>query len=852
MRIDHITLVGYRRFGLNNISVISLTFKEILQLILGTNGSGKSSLIEQLTPLPADPKDFTKEGSKTIRITHRGNTYVLTSKFINGNKHSFIKDTEEMNPGGTGTAQKELVRQEFGLTPDIHELLTNQETFTSMSPSRRREWFMQLSDTDYDYAFRVYNKLKERSRDISGALKLAKKRLVTEIAKVISADDEKRLTDEVNETLTELELLQSVRAPVDKPVAEYQSILQRHMDELTRLSTRLLRIRLIAPYGTNPEIMPQRNEWGELKLSGFTSLEEIDTVINHYKSQESVKQILINGAVTEHGKLSETMDVLIKTGAEGTKALVEKRQRLHNARLEILGKRKLDFATSDPQSATNALEAVSEQLQAIFSAIPSNEDKRYTQARLGEVQQLMFDTQTKRGNHAMMLQGYQRDARHMENHKTMATISCPACSHTWVNGYSEESYQHVLKLATLTEEEIETLDKQLKALQEEKASIEEYGTFYRDYVRTVRSWPVLNSFWQYLDDTGFVVRSPRMVISALETYRMDLGFEIDALKIDREIDELQQLIRSSEQVGDANLADIREKRNTIGEQISTWTEELSDLRTRVQAYQTYRRQLDEAIELGHKIRDLQENAVLVNESMVEMLRRETINHCIRQLQSTLARKEETLGAVALQKGIIVDLEKQIENLTIQDEAAKLLVKHLSPTDGLIAEGLLGFIRVFTTQMNAIIRKVWSYPLVVQDCGISGEAGAELDYKFPMMVQTKDNLVPDVSRGSTGMKEIVNLAFKVVAMRWLNITEGPLYLDEFAASFDEAHKSAASTAIKALMDQQPFTQLFIISHNYSQYGQFARSEVCVLDERNITVPATYNQHVVINKPVKEMQ
>jgi ABC-type hemin transport system ATPase subunit len=129
--------------------------------------------------------------------------------------------------------------------------------------------------------------------------------------------------------------------------------------------------------------------------------------------------------------------------------------------------------------------------------------------------------------------------------------------------------------------------------------------------------------------------------------------------------------------------------------------------------------------------------------------------------------------------------------------------------------------------------------------MSSERGAELDYKFPLLVGTRDNIVADVSRGSSGMQEIVDLAFKVVALNRLRLDHGPLTLDEFGKTLDLEHRHAAVMAIKTLMDTKPFTQLFMISHYESHYGAFTNAEVCVLDARNIAVPKVYNTHVTMH-------
>jgi len=184
---------------------------------------------------------------------------------------------------------------------------------------------------------------------------------------------------------------------------------------------------------------------------------------------------------------------------------------------------------------------------------------------------------------------------------------------------------------------------------------------------------------------------------------------------------------------------------------------------------------------------------------------------------------------------------------VQEKALKLMVQQLSPTEGLIAEGLFGLIRSFTARMNKLIRSIWAYPLEVLPCGVDGDKGAELDYKFPLMVQSKSNIVKDVKLGSTAMQEITNLAFRQVAKSYLKLDDVPLYLDEFSASMDVAHRAAAAQLVNALIEQGSFSQAFMVSHYESFYGALGNAEICVLCSNNIVVPSgkPYNEHVVIN-------
>lgn len=843
MRIISLTLNGYRRMALNNVRSFTINPVEQIQLILGTNGSGKSSMMRELSPLPADAIDFFKDGSKTIKLLNKGYVYTLISTFAPTTRHTFLKNEENLNPGFTASVQKELVRQEFGLTPMIHELLIGSETFHNMTPARRREWFTILSDINYDYALSVYGKLKERSRDCSGALKLARKRLVVEIAKVISVAEEKRLQEELDAIHLELNLLITQSAPLDRPVQSYKDAQTTSLETLALLSKKLLKTSLVAPYGAQIGKLEERDEWGVIITPSIMSISDFDQAIDAVRHKITAKETLIHKSALEHTKLSDTVKLLMKTGAEGVTALRSKLDLACIAKTEILAKRRLGIEGIHATNAASALASVYELLVGTFTAIPENEDRRFSQIRFKELSQDLLNAKDNRNKLLQTLNQLASRKIHLEAHRANGTTNCPKCMHTWIVGYNDQQYQSVLETLDVQEEVIKKTDIEISVLELDLVAIRDYIEHYKDFTRCVQNWPALTPFWNYLIEGGYVTRSPRKALSLLEIFRVDLEHECAAKIFDEQINEVLDLIDDAESLGDANLSELEFRVTEVVETVNELTSELTALRIVLGGYIQYRRQLTEALELGVRIETLIASVTQINTDLIEMVRRETLNHCVRQLQHSLALKQTTLTTALLQKGIISDLETQIVSLTIEEEAARLLVKQLSPTDGLIAEGLLGFIRNFTGKMNSIIRKIWSYPLQIQSCGISNASGAELDYKFSLL-QDSTTVVPDVRQGSSGMHEIINLAFKIVAMQYLKLSEGPLMLDEFGKTLDAEHRVAASSAIKSLMDTQSFTQLFMISHYEAGYGSFTNAETCVLDARNISIPTKYNQHVTM--------
>ena len=156
---------------------------------------------------------------------------------------------------------------------------------------------------------------------------------------------------------------------------------------------------------------------------------------------------------------------------------------------------------------------------------------------------------------------------------------------------------------------------------------------------------------------------------------------------------------------------------------------------------------------------------------------------------------------------------------------------MSPKSGLLAMGMSGFINDTLRKMNDIISKIWTYPLELLPCNV--DDGENLDYRFPMRVG-EDNIISDINIGSSAMKEIVDLAFRLVTMRYLQLDYYPVFIDELGAAFDEKHREAAFDLIKKMAESDDFSQLFLVSHYSDCYGSLSNVSTIILSDTNITL------------------
>lgn len=826
MKYLSLELNGCKRLALTGIEHFRIDMTALLQLVLGTNGSGKSSMMEEMSPLPANHADYTKAGSKIIRIEHNEEIYTLSSHFSPKQRHSFLRGDVEQNLGGTITVQKELVKTVFGITPEIHQLLLGLKPFDSMRPPERKAWFLELCVTNYDYAIKVYNKFKDRHRDVSGALRVAKKRLVTESEKLIQSDEEAKLRQETQTLHDHLSHLMEHRKPVEKDVDTLQVQQSQIDDALLRLAK-----------GLNALTAAQA-------ASPACSAPLLDVRIAHADAESFKAKALIEQFSADHHRNQDKIDTLQKAEEQTISSLKETIAQLER-QMHAIQQRLLVAPLAQASQAMNAFQTVKVTLSNIFVTIPSNANKLYSQEGLVKGREALASAQLKKRNLLEVLQAKKSKHQHMRVHKDKPDLQCPSCQHRFSLNYNDQEYALFTEQIASMEKTLEvTLNPEIAELEAYLVNCVQYAQLYRQFTTCITSWPILQPYWGYLTDKRTVLESPQSGSHELTAIDADLLLQMDLQILHTQLAEKQALVDMLRDVGGADLNTLLQSNHALAEMISVQTDKLqAATQDKKQASEAKQRALD--IEsTSAKITQFIQRKRGLNKEEIETLRRMHLNGAIRQLQSLLASREHTLNSLDMQRGVVDNISSQIFDLEQDEQALGLLVKQLSPTEGLIAEGLLGFIKNFVAEMNAFIKRVWSYPLIIQTGEVLDDVSVDLDYLFPMKVGLGGNPVPDVSKGSAGMKEIVNMAFRMIAARYLHLQNAPWVLDEFGATMDKAHKLASVYLIKQLIEQQTFSQVFMISHDYGQYGALANMQTCVLCPDNIVAPLDSNRHVTM--------
>lgn len=851
MKLIKAELYKWKRVKLGGIKKITINFVNDVLIILGTNGSGKSSLLRELTPLPAEESDYLKGGYKEIVVSHNQETYTLRSSF-EGNKshHTFELNGVNLNDGKTITVQRELVKQIFGYTKRIDELVFGDKKFTKMTPSARREWFSELCPTSYEYALKVHDQIKENINYTTSALKFAKNKLANEAANILDDKVIEELKKDIELIDQEVQLLYSQKNNQtydNRQIADKEGKL---LSAISQLSMKILRVKTVSPYGTtlfgeDVEERKERNEWGELIYPKAKSIDDINVVIDRLKHRRTEILSQSNQISEIAMEVVNKIELINRAGNKDLNELVSRKEKLLVEQRDLRTRFRNSFTYKTKMSqAKQMLEPALFGLNELLISMPSNEDRSINSNTIKELKDGLGLEKNRLKSIESDLVRLESNLEHVLKHSESKDVDCPRCQHKFnpflINKNPDSIKKQIANCGSL-------LDKQVKLVEELTTKYDEmmdYAGKIMLYRKSIATIPSLEEVWLFIENEELIFKRPREVVDILLSVFEDLKLGELIEGIEESISKVDEMISIGKMVDGQKLDELIKQRDGHEKRLGEFNRQLSSINSQIDEFTTYRDRLNEMYKIESQISEYCISLDKLTADKIESLHQQYLNSTIASLQESLTKKREVFQKALIQTELIKEYEIQIRDLDKQREMSKALLRAMSPSEGLIADGLIGFVRKFVLQVNKLIEKIWTYPLQIQSCGVTDDVNTELDYLFPMMVQSKDNIIEDVRLGSEGMQEIVNLAFVVVALRYLGLQDFPLYLDEWGKGFDMQHRLSASNLLKLLLETTEIPQLFIISHYLDVYGTYTNRDYCVLDSRNLVVNDITNQNIII--------
>lgn len=838
MKALNLELSGYKYLRFNHIKKIKIDFDNLIQIILGKNGSGKSKLLKEISPLPAIPKDYEKKGYKIYECEYNGHQYKLVSDFSSKKPHSFLKDGEELNAGGTISVQREIVQRELRYTNEVHDLILGKMKFTEMPPVKRREFLQNISDCDVTYAMGIFKKVLSAERDARGASRELKKTLKLELEKltVLETDHEnikekvKLLREEIEFILPHIDPKHLDNGRINH-VSGFNPAVKEHEMEDTQRAMQQISKQLIEEIQQLKDMFHLDKDYSELDM------DTLDSKSQTLRENILVKRSYIDNVGEEFENIQKLMKGMEDTGVGDIDELKSSKEALSEEIKRTLGNVSTFTFKGDVTPFTYAMGELKVQLVDVLSILPDNSDKRFSKENLTKVETAIEEDIRKLNKCKNMMDRIHERMDHIRNSENN---ECPKCNYTWIPGVSPRELEELNgKLTGLDKVKRET-EVTLKSKQEYREGILEYGGSFKKFRTIFDNYPWASGLFDYLLEEGRIYYTPSDLIPIVDVFANDLDLHAEVWKLklkELAMEDALLKLETTEVKGGAN--DLQKHLSSMENRIYETERELEVLDVELNTMRTFISKLERVQSLDAQFYETYELMLEQTRLFAEDRRQTTLMGIHQKCISDLGYSNEIYENTKNHESRISGLNENLKQLENKTKVLKLLAKALSPNEGLIARSMGSFVDRFITKLNNVIGGIYTYGLIIFNSPV-GDDG--LTYTFPMEVNDMSDMTPsDVSEGSEGQRELIDFAFRLVALSYMGYEDYPMCLDEIGRAQDEVHKSNLMDYVRNLA-YVGGQQIFLVSHFASAHTAFNNADFIVLNTSNITTPNKINQNV----------
>lgn len=858
MRITYASLKGFKRFNQSRIDEFEAEFVSPVQIITGSNGCGKSSVMRELSPLPSIRTDYEKNGRKELHITHEGHQYKLITDFTNRvSPHSFVMDDVELNNGHTSDIQEELSIKHFGFTPALRNLIYNKVNMCNMTPAQRKELFLHINPMDLSLILETHKLALQKFKDCKANLKMLHTRKGNLEAQMIKPEI-------LAQHETTLENLTNEMMELDKAIYA----LQQHV------------INIKDRFREDFEYRDQCNNNGLPLIPKDKILAECKRIIAESAQYKSVPR----GAALEPAKealrlersqLLALKDSLVSELEKLKVDIDDYNQHLQNANgrssseveteLKILDQELSKYQnlpqTPVPPGLLERYDAQLDHIKEILYIFQEAEvkmvDPEELVARYARAEQLKNITALSRqkiDTFNQTIEQHEADLKSLQD-KVQIPSTCTSTTCGMKNLFISKQKKLEQQLAS---DRVE-----LKVMQDEHdkkiAELVELDQFLEPYT-AARMLENYQSLLSKLNSGYFRIRDwdtelvhllavePLKILKDLTEYLTGskLCVERDKLLQQKQVlvTELDVLTKSSKTSTGFLKKKIEEMSKTLQSKLQKLQETDTRLSTIDTTYQLYLRYTDACNQVTEfqRIYDKGERAILVSNA-IEYWKQ--LGKALVEIKKELSAKIMNLKSIVHEQEVLKQTYES-ETLSLIDAISKdsityeKIVFALSPNSGIPHGSMVKYLNSMINNANYFLSQLWTFKIALQ----SVPDDRPLDYKFP--IELGNDIAGDINHLSDGQTEAVNLTWVLsILLQMKMLNHIPLFCDELGRAMDPTHRQHLLDFLNKLVDSKLIDQLFLVNHYAALSNGFTNCDVICLNTQNLTeLPPEVNRRVRI--------
>lgn len=850
MKIIYVEINDLSAFNFARIKKLTATFTETLQIILGTNGSGKTNLLKQLSPLPPPRSDYGENGYRRLVIKHQGDTYELISDFSNkASPHAFIKNGKNLNEGGTTNVQIEFVEDCLGWTPEIQNIAYGAYDFCKMTVGVRKALLLTSNPANLGFILDYFKKAGSKVRSLKSNLAHLEERKALLESKLLDDTTVSILTEEkdtlVKNTFIFTDLMGRVKSFISmnrvagNPKLQWESLISEISQSSTYIKNTLPQWRTVDRTTPIPE---------QIRTCENT----LNLILGKLSSQ--------NEQLTEiAAQLAESEFALKELSEHETVTAVRLRIDALRKRIAHLEKQKTD--TPIPENLLDDSKGVLTVLASILDI--------FIDCPVTLITRRQYSLKSHKLQSAKMrIQGYHYDInkisgdiKTLEKSITLRLSDLPQsnCAKEGCLLYVsfKSSYENtVVALQRATDRKNSLVSKLNKneryvALQTEQLNtLSVYMSACDKLFSFITEYDYLKPLFQHKDTLRILQTNPNVFLHRAEQLvnaskaSYEYKKQCDLLyKEELDLSKTKDLSELETQRLEATHKSLLEKKDKLVFRINNLTQEKLRYTAQITQIETYKKVFEKTTRL---IQELTEVTSLVKQEEENKFLSEVLLDMEKENNKLFSRIGEINIVLQEQGNIKSRYTEEVLNQLEKLEQEKKNWEDLEYALNKIPHThTVTYLNAIIGLINHHISMVFTYDF--QLCPVNPDKS--LDYRFPYNARLPDqdtyNTVPDISNCSRAQAEIVNFTFALALRKIKQLNDYPLFTDEIGSSFDVVHKTQVLDLLKHLIVEDEISQMFLVNHHALVHEGMTNGEVLILNDANIMKPVSYNDHVEID-------
>ena len=861
MLIQKAVVEGYIPFTHVGNKHVEFTADQPIIAFIGSNGSGKSSLLRAMSVFPAIRTDYNKNGFIELTIEHEGHIFELSSHFENATSpNSFKKDGVELNVGGTGDTQKDLIEEHFGLLPYINELMSGKVQICSMVKSARKQLFSSCYPSDLSFVLEYHKKVCSNIRAIGNQIKLMQQREGSLVASQIAPEEEEKLTAYKQCCVEIITRIDKVNLLLENEISQLRQHKymqkQYHPDELVGVVHRLRMLR--EAYTSEFLDHAAGKKLGDdVSLEGLSNLRtKLSTELAHREKNKEYIQSNLQDIRDELDKLSN----LKYASAKNKRDSIINEMNVITSELELLDKDpSWKEATIIPMEKLGDVIAIEHDVIDLLEQIHPYSGHIVGQEELDKLR-----------NEVFLAKNTISTLEHEKEELGKQTEACKARLAVLTKNSYPQDCNRVCPLRATVESSIRDVRLRMSDIDSRIQRINEH---IRDAKETITKnnailvelapvRPALKILYELLQDNYLmeIALNGDDFITCMNTTPMEVinrvrrGIENSkkfhryknqkqrydelarTLSMMKTIESTQMSAETIERIVADREMKIEKGINEIRaiEDECVEIESNLDKVSRVAEIMLDINRIVESVQINLNIKIIR-TRIEFDQQMIrehDALRNE-VSETLRDIERTLDDQKR------LRDVLDTEIRPTLKRLRKDEDKWKAVESGLNPSKGLPCIYLVRFINRLIQRANQFIKEVWCHDLEL----VYLNEEDDLDFTIQVM-QNKSTIVKDICLCSNGEAAIINLAMILaigVERGYLNWCY--LKLDEIDAALTEGHRSKLVALIDRLVNEGKIKQLFLVNHFAIQTGMSKCSTICLCSE-GIVLPNEYNNDNVV--------